>query len=418
MKKMIMSAVTFLYMASGIFAGGFDLPSVFLSDLKDPGGAAASVPVPARPLASLSRSPVMGPALDMSVKIPFFALNKRMAALKGCVKVLDRDKPVFYSHGDHIIFSNVTIDYHGVDLEPTVQLLPAFEGENRLAIRFSNAETIASFAAKGLGGIDKNGLITSIVDGLTGSLTGSMDEAFAANKVQLKAKDVLSFTYNSASWTLYAAVTPGFVAPLLPGLINDVALTAFSFDDQGFILGVRSGSGAAISRAPGSNLAISDGLLTNFLRKSCESGDYDLSPSGREGGIKFRADGRVEVALKVHMGSLPLKPDVYAVIEFAPILTAPNTIAIRFEKVTVDKAYGVDIPGFINKMLQDRVIAGIVSGIMTNKELAQAVSARKLDDKTVELKLKNSAFLPSFSDGAAVRSMKIERGFMYLGFEF
>ena len=122
-----------------------------------------------------------------------------MAALNGCVKVLEKDGPVFYRRGDHIVFSNVTIDYHGVDIEPTVQLLPEFEGENRLAIRFSNAETIASFAAKGLGGIDKNGLITSIVDGLTGSLTESMDEAFAANKVPLKAKDVLSFTYDRAS---------------------------------------------------------------------------------------------------------------------------------------------------------------------------------------------------------------------------
>ncbi len=418
MKKMILSMVTFLHMASGVFAGGFDLPSVLLSDLKDPDSAAASVPLPGAPLADLNKSSAMGPALDMSVKIPFSVLNKRMAGLKGAVKVIDQDKPVFSRRGDHIVFSNVTIDYHGVDIEPTVQLLPAFEGENRLAIRFSNAETIAAFADKGLGGIDKNGLITSIVDGLTGSLTESMDEAFAANKVPLKAKDVLSFTYDRASWTLYAAITPDFVAPLVPGLINDVALTAFSFDDQGLILSVRSGSGAAISRAPGSNLALSDGLFTNFLRRACEGGDYDLAPSGRDGGIKFRADGRIEVALKVHMDSLPLKPDVYAAIEFAPELTAPNTIAVRFEKATVDKAYGVDIPGFINKMLQDRVIAGIVSGIMTNKELARTVSARKLDDTTVELKLKNSAFLPSFANGVTVRSMKIERGLMYLGFEF
>ena len=84
----------------------------------------------------------------------------------------------------------------------------------------------------------------------------------------------------------------------------------------------------------------------------------------------------------------------------------------------VAQAYGVGIPEFINNTLQGSIIAGIVNGITTDKELARTLSARKLDDRTVELKLQNSAFLPSFSSGVAVKNMKIGNGLLYLGFKF
>ena len=266
--------------------------------------------------------------------------------------------------------------------------------------------------------INKNDLMASIADSLTDSMLESMDASFAANKVQLKAKDILSFTYDKVTWTLRAAITPDFVAPLLPGLISNVSLTAFGFDDKGFTLSVKSGSGAAIAKLPGYNLALSDGLFTNFLRKYAQDSDYDLAPQGHDGGIKFRADGRVEVALKVYMRDMILKPNVYAVIELTPVLTAPNTIVIRVEKMTVDQAYGIGIPDFLNNMLQGKLIAGIVNGIATNKDLVKALSARKLDEKTIELKLSNSTFLPSFARGVITKKIKIERGLMYLGFEF
>ncbi|MCX5784398.1 MAG: hypothetical protein NTX59_01785 [Elusimicrobia bacterium] len=422
MKKTILSAAMFLCMASGGFAGGFNLNSVSISDLKgSDNGTIAAVPVPAESLAAMTKAPNLAPALDMSIKLPFSELNKRMVGLCDDMQVLDQAKPVLFRQGDHIVFTNVTVDYHGVDIEPTVLIKPSFDGNNRLAIRLTKVDADIAFGpntGKGMNNINKDDLMASIAGSLTASMLESMDESFAANKVPLKAKNMLSFTYDKASWTLRAAVTPDFVAPLLPGLISNVSLTAFSFDDKGFILSVKSGSGASISQMPGYNLALSDGLLTNFLRKYAEGSDYDLAPQGHDGGVKFRADGRVEVALKAYMRDMTFKPNVYAVIELTPVLIAPNTIVIRFEKVTVDQAYGIGIPGFINNMLQGKAITGIVSGIMTSQDLTRTMSARKLDDNTVELKLKNSAFLPSFARGVIIKNMKIGQGLMYLGFEF
>ena len=417
MKKVILSAAIFLCIVPGGFTCGFNLDSFSISDLKGSDNTAiAALPVPARLVADLTRAPNLAPALDMSIRLPFPELNKRMAGLSVDMKVLDTAKPVLFRQGDHIVFTNVIINYYGIDVRPTVLIKPSFGGNNRLVIRFLKVDVDIDFGPKGMAGINKDDVMAAVVGSVTTGMLKAMDEAFAANKVRLKAKDVLSFNYDKVSWTLRAAITPDFVAPLLPGLISNVSLTAFSFDDMGFTVSVKSGS--AIGKLPGYNLALSDGLLTNFLRKYAEGSDYNLAPQGRDGGVKFRADGRVEVAVKASMRDMTFKPDVYATIELTPTLTAPNTIVMRFEKVNVDQAYGIGIPDFINNMLQGKVIAGIVNGITTNKELAQTLSARKIDDRTVELKLKNSAFLPSFSNGVTVKSMKIGKGLLYLGFKF
>ena len=63
MRKIILSAITFLYMASGAYAGGFSLDSVSISDLKgSDNSAVAAIPVPDQPvayesLAGVTKSP-------------------------------------------------------------------------------------------------------------------------------------------------------------------------------------------------------------------------------------------------------------------------------------------------------------------------------------------------------------------------
>ena len=281
MKKIILPVMIFLCLSSGGFAGGFGLESISVSDLKGSAGAVLpAMPVPDKPFAVMPKGSGLELALDMSVKIPFSEINKRMVGFAEMMKVIDQSKPVLSRRGENIVFTNVTISYKGLDAEPVILLKPFFEGNNRLAIRFPKVDADVVFGPKGLNTINKDDLVAAIADSLTASMLEAMDEAFAANNVQLKAKDVLSFTYDKASWTLRAAISPDFVAPLLPGLISNVNLTAFSFDDKGFTLAVRSGPGAAMGRMAGYNLALSDGLVTNCLRNCAEGGDYDLKPKG------------------------------------------------------------------------------------------------------------------------------------------
>ncbi|MFA6434067.1 MAG: hypothetical protein WCW52_05170 [Elusimicrobiales bacterium] len=417
MKKAIFSMITFLCAVSSGFAGEFNPDPVNVSDLLNSRNAAIFVPVPARPDANtISRSK---PSMDMSLKIPFSELNKRMAGLSDTMKVIDQAKPVLSRQGDHIVFTNVSIAFRGMEIEPTVQILPVFYGPNHLLIRFPRVDTELSFGPKGMNDIGKNDIMASLANSLMASLRETMDEAFAANKVDLRAEDVISFTYDRISWTLRVTITPDFIAPLLPGLTGKVSLTAFGFDDNGLVLSVRSGSGIEMGRMPGYNFAISDGMMTNFLRKYAEGGEYDLAPKDYRGGVEFLSNGRVVVSFKDTMrNSKYLKLEVYASIEFTPALTAPNTIAIRFEKVTVNKAYGFGIPSKLNEVLQNKVLALMVDTVMAKKGLTQAMSAKKLDGNTVELKLTNSAFLPSFVRGVTINKLRVGQGYMCLGFEF
>jgi hypothetical protein len=420
MKKIVLSLIAASGLAAGAFAGDFNLNSLSAADLKASQQAVEmDVPVPAE-MAQVTRSPNMpAAALDMTIKLPFKVLGERVAELHlAKIQPIDPSSPILFRQGDHITFSNVSVNYNGIAIEPTIEVKPFFEGANKLAIKVMKVDADVSFGpTRSAGALDKDGLMEMVMNDLSTGMLTAMDTAFAANKVPLRARDVLAFSYDRKSWTLHAAVTPGFVAPLLPGLISNVTLANFTFDDSGFALSVKSGSASAIAQLPGYNLAMSDGLITNFIMKFSAGSAFELMPAGHYGGVKFRADGAMEVAGKAQVSALPLKPNVYFKVVMTPVLTRANTISLHFDSVTVEQAYGIGIPGFVNGWLQGTIMSNVIKVLTTDPALIKVMSVRKLDDRTVEITLKNSAFLPSFAKGAVIDSLKIGNGLMYLGFE-
>ena len=422
MKKLILAVIAAANLGTAVSAGDFNLDSTRISDLKASQENLQAVPMPvSQELLGMDKSPNMpAAALDMTIKLPFKSLSSRLSELPG-IKMLpiNAAAPILFRQGDHIAFSNVAVDYNGIEVEPTILIKPFFEGENKLAIKVMKVEAEIAFGPKAAFGaqLDKDGLMEMVMTNLSNGMLEAMDKAFAKNKVAMKAKDVLNFTYDRKSWTLRAAVTPGFVAPLLPGLIDNISLSNFSFDEAGFALSVRSGSAGSIAKLPGYNLALSDGLLDNFISQFTKGTDFEFHPKGHEGGLKFRADGRLELAGKIYAKEVFLKPNVYFRATILPELTGPNTLKVRVERVDVDQAYGIGLPGFINNWLQGKMTSSVVDTLTKNPALAKVMTARKLDDKTVEITLKNSAFLPSFAKGAVIKNLKIGNGLMYLGFE-
>ena len=422
MKKLILAVVAAAGLTTGVSAGEFNLNSTSVSDMEGSQENLQAVPVPAAPeLSGMLNSPNMpAAALDMTIKFTFKSLSSRLLELSG-IKMLpiNAAAPILFRQGDHIVFSNVTVDYNGIEVEPTILIKPFFEGENKLAIKVMKVEAGIAFGPKAALGaqLDKDGLMEMVMTNLSNGMLEAMDKAFAKNKVGMKAKDVLNFTYDRKSWTLRAAVTPGFVAPLLPGLIDNISLSAFSFDESGFALSVRSGSTGSIAKLPGYNLALSDGLLDNFINQFTKGTDFEFHPKGHEGGLKFRADGRLELAGKIYAKDAFGKPNVYFKATILPELTGPNTLKVRIERVDVDQAYGIGIPGFINNWIQGKVVSSLIEALTTNPDLAKVMTARKLDDKTVQIVLKNSAFMPSFAKGAVIRNLKVGNGLLYLGFD-
>ena len=429
MKKIILAVAVAASMTTGVFAGeDFNLNSLSGSDLKAAAVPGVEVSAPASiELAGFNKSPNLAPGLDMTLKLTFASLNKRLAEMFAKVsagpeapaqlQVIDPLAPVLSRLGDLVVLTNVTVDYKGVDIEPTVQIRPYFEGNNRLALQFTKVEADVAFGPKaaGLPQLDKNEIMALVAEKLTTGVLDAMNKAFASNKVALKAENVIAFTYNKADWTLRAVISPDFVAPLLPGLIKNINLASFTFDDSGFALGVQTG--VAINQLQGYNLALSDGLLTAFLLQYTSGSDFNLTPEGYEGGVKFRADGRMELAGKIYAREMFLKPNVYFVVTMLPKLTARNVMTVKIEKVEVEKAYGIGVPGFLNNWLQGTIISKVVDTVANDPKLKKAVKARKLSDDTLEFNLDKAAFLPSFAEGAVINNLRVKTGLLYLAFD-
>ena len=421
MKKIFFALAAVAGFSTAAFAGDFNLNNLSVSDLRASQEDLQAAPAPAQPeLLGMDRSPNQAaPVLDLTIKLPFLSLSSRLKELPGIkMQPINPGAPILFKQGENIAFTNVAVDYNGIEVERTLLIKPVFEGENRLSIKAVKVEAHIAFGPnKALPQqLDKDGLMEMVMTNLTTGMLESMDEAFAKNKVPLRAKDVLTFSYDRRSWTLRASVNPNFIAPLMPNLISNVSLRNFTFDAEGFALSVKSGSVPA-AQLPGYNLALSDGLLDNFIAQFTKQGDFEFHPKGHEGGLKFRADGRLELAGKIYAREVFGKPNVYFKATILPELIGPNTLRVKVERVDVDQAYGIGIPGFINNWIQGKVIRSITETLTTNPELAKVMTATKLDDKTVRIVLKNSAFMPSFAKGAVIQKLKINNGMMYLGFE-
>ncbi len=421
MRKLILAVIAAANLSAAGFAGEFGLGTLSVADLKASQDSLQAVPVPVQPeLLGMDKSPNLpSPLLDMTIKLPFKSLSSRISELPGIkMQAINPGAPILFKQGDHIAFSNVAVNYNGIEVEPTILIKPAFEGLNKLSIKVMKVEADIAFGPnKALPTqLDKDGLMEMVMTNLTTGMLQSMDEAFAKNKVPLRAKDVLTFTYDRKSWTLRSTVNPNFIAPLLPGLISNVSLSNFSFDEAGFALSVKSGSASAAQLA-GYNLTMSDGLLDNFIAQFTKEGDFQFHPQGHEGGLKFRADGRLEVAGKIYARDVFGKPNVYFKAIVLPTYLGPNTLKVTVERVEVDQAYGIGIPGFINNWIQGKINASVINTLTTNPALVKVMTATKLDDKSVKIVLKNSAFMPSFAKGAVINNLKITNGLLYLGFE-
>ncbi|NLI09827.1 MAG: hypothetical protein GX447_03605 [Elusimicrobia bacterium] len=369
-------------------------------------------------VASFDRSPNIAPALDISLKLPFLEINKRLKEINPSLLRASSSLPILYKKGNSIFFENAVIKYGGVDVEPSIALRPYFIAKNKLAIKVEKVEADISFGpSKSFNQIDKNSLMEKAALGIMEAVIKAMDDALLKNKVGLKAKDLISYSYDRSSWTLYFNINPSFISPLMPGLVSSLNLNSFGFDEEGFYLKAGFNS-ELIPVNPSFNLAVSDGLLTAFVKKYSEGSDMDLAPVDYEGGFKFREDGSIELRAKAKVDSLPFNPNVYFKAFFRLSMPADNTVRVRIEKVEVDKVYGSGLLAGIANWFEKKITSSAVEEIVSNPQINKAVKAKKIDDKTIELNFSNAAFLPSFAKGAAIKAVSINKGLCYLSFEF
>jgi hypothetical protein len=233
-------------------ASDFDLSSVSATDLRAAEYKAAPVAKPRKEVQA--GDDLVG--LDVSIRVPFKAILKAvtdMTATDKTVAVIDPAAPLLVRSGEFLILKNLRLDVGGIMMEPVVTLKPYLEATDKLAIRIQKVQLHASMAPTpgaggtaervGLPGTDDGAefsqeqMMSDVADVITKSLLASLDEVIAKENRPYKAKDVLSFKYDKAAWTLRAAVSAKFLQYYLPAnLVGDIHLTGFGFNDSAIAL--------------------------------------------------------------------------------------------------------------------------------------------------------------------------------------
>jgi len=258
MKKLLKKIITANMMLAAALSLGrpasasdFDLSSISASDLRAAEYKAAPV---AKPLPPVKAADDMV-GMDASVRVPYKAMLKavvQITATDKTIAVIDPAAPLLVRSGEFLKLKNLRFDVGGIMMEPVVTLKPYFDGADRLAIRIQKVNLHASMSptpgASGQSvqvGIPNNEpdtftqeqMMSDVSDVITKAVLAALDEQIAKEKRPFKAKDVLTFKYDKAAWTLRATLSTKFLKYYLPeDLVGDIHMTGFSFNDKGLVL--------------------------------------------------------------------------------------------------------------------------------------------------------------------------------------
>jgi len=218
-------------------AQDFDLSSLNVADIK---ASQASIKVPAP---RLETDELIG--MDVNIRIPFKMLKnsvEKMAASEKRLSIIDASAPVIFKSGEFLRVSNIKIDQGGIIIIPTLTLKPFFEGRDKLAIRIQKIQLHASMepsVKSAAPAMTEEQVMTQVMDVLIKGVYSALDEKLKGKN--LKAQDVLKLSYDKASWTLHAALSPKALREFIPaGLMGDLHLTGFAFNETGLTLKIQT----------------------------------------------------------------------------------------------------------------------------------------------------------------------------------
>lgn len=238
MKNILLTLITASVLAGPAAASGFNLDSLSLDEVRA-SAAGFAVPELRAPSAPAQEDETIG--VDVAIRVPFKAIQnaiKQVAASEKRLTIVDPSAPVMSKAGDFLKITNIRLDINGIIAEPTLTLKPYFEGKDKLALRIQRIQLHASMmpdkARAAQPQLSQEDLMEQAMAVMTKGIISALNARFAAKQIPLKAEDILTFKYDKAAWTLHTTISAKFVQSYLPhGLVGDIHLTGFSFNDSG-----------------------------------------------------------------------------------------------------------------------------------------------------------------------------------------
>ena len=186
--------------------------------------------------------------VQLNLRIPFGAIKKAvkgMSETKSELTIMDGNLPVISKYGENLKIKNIRIDIGGIIVEPELVVKPYLEAKNLLALKIQRVKIHASMEpSKSLDNqqFTQEELMEKAMEAAIKGIMKSLNKKLAAGNTNLKAEDMFNFQYDKNAWILRTKINPDFIKQYVPaGLIGDVALTGFTFNDSAILLGIGTG---------------------------------------------------------------------------------------------------------------------------------------------------------------------------------
>ncbi|OGR53339.1 MAG: hypothetical protein A2049_07980 [Elusimicrobia bacterium GWA2_62_23] len=237
--KMLIAAAALL-LGGSAKASDFGLAALNVEDIR---AIQADVKAPAlKPVAD----ELIG--VDMNIRVPYKTLKKAtlmVAASEKRLTIINKDAPVIFKSGEFLKISNIHINANGIEVIPTLTLKPYLEAKDRLAVRVQRIQLHASMEpsvkAAPMPVINQEEIMAQVMDVLVKGVYSSLNNFLKEKQIPMKAEDVVRMQYNKADWTLRATVSSRIIGQFVPpGLVGELHLTGFSFNDSGLVLNIQT----------------------------------------------------------------------------------------------------------------------------------------------------------------------------------
>ena len=224
-------------------ANNFDLNSINADDLysfdyQNISLAEASAPV--------QKSDTIGGQLNL--RVPFVAVKKAVKTVvqnRKELSLINENLPVISKYGENLQIKNIRLDIGGIIVEPGIIFKPYSEAKNVLSIKIQRIKIRASMqpskslAGAGVQELNQEEIMAKAMEAAIKGIIDALNEKFAAGNINLKAEDMLKFKYDKDAWTLKTRISIKFINQYAPaGLMGDVSLNSFSFDDKAIFIGI------------------------------------------------------------------------------------------------------------------------------------------------------------------------------------